>query len=137
MNKRLTRAKQLLADGAFLVIVNAAGELRYNEHGIKSLLTIEPGSLTGAFVADKIVGKAAAMLLIRGGTLEVYAETISRPALETLQKKHVICVYENLVDFIQNRDGTGLCPMEESVLNIDDPQAAYKILAKKAGIIPD
>lgn len=42
----------------------------FRERGVKDLyrlLTTEPSSLAGAFVADKVVGKAAAALLILGG----------------------------------------------------------------------
>lgn len=131
MNKRLNRAKELLKEGASLVIVNAAGELVYREHGVRTLLSLQSGSLTGAFVADKIVGKAAAMLLVRGGALEVYAEVISEPALETLKKHKVICIYGELVPFIENNDKTGLCPMEQAVLKIDDVAIAYEVLKKR------
>lgn len=133
MNKNLTRAKTLLAEGASLVVVNGGGELIYKDHGIRTLLALQSGSLTGSFVADKIVGKAAAMMLVRGGTLQVYAEVISKPALEVFKKHRVFCFYGALVDNIINREGTGICPMEEAVLNIDGIAEAYKTLCEKTG----
>ena len=133
MNRRLNRAKELLAGGASLVIVNAAGELVYDEHGIKTLLSLQSGSLTGAFVADKIVGKAAAMMLVRGGAIEVYAEVISEPALEVFRKHRVLCLHGEVVPNIINKDKTGICPMEEAVLGENDIAKAYEILIKKTG----
>lgn len=133
MNKNLNKAKQLLNEGASLVIVNGGGTLTYNEHGIKTLLSLQSGSLTGSFVADKIVGKAAAMLLVRGGAIEVYAEIISEPALEIFKKHRVICLYGTLVPNIINRDKTGICPMEQAVLNVGDIGRAYEILVEKTG----
>lgn len=133
MNRNLNKAKQLLSEGASLVIVNGGGVLTYNEHGIKTLLSLQTGSLTGAFVADKIVGKAAAMMLVRGGAIEVYAEVISRPALEVFKKHKIICLYGTVVPNIINREKTGLCPMEEAVLAVDDIKKAYGILMQKTG----
>lgn len=52
----------------------------FRERGVKDLyrlLTTEPSSLAGAFVADKVVGKAAAALLILGGVGELHADVIS------------------------------------------------------------
>ena len=85
------------------------------ERGVKDLyrlLTTEPSSLAGAFVADKVVGKAAAALLILGGVGELHADVISRPALDLLQKAGVAvgCTLE--VPRIINRTRTGWCPLE-------------------------
>lgn len=131
MNKRLYRAKQLMDEGAYLAVVNSGGELVYSERGIKTLLSLQRGSLSGAFVADKIVGKAAAAILARGGALQVYAGVISSPALEMLKTNKVITLYGKLVPNIQNAEGTGICPMEEAILGCSDPDEAYEILYKK------
>lgn len=135
MKKNLNRAKQLLDEGAALAIVNGGGEFTYNERGIKTLLSLQSGSLTGAFVADKVVGKAAAMMLVRGGAIEVYAEIISQPALEVLKAHRVICLYGEIVPNIINRDKTGICPMEQAVLDENDIAKAYKILVEKTKCI--
>ena len=133
MNRRLNRAKQLLDEGASLVIVNGGGELIYKEHGIKTLLSLQSGSLTGAFVADKVVGKAAAMMLVRGGAIEVYAAVISEPALEVFKAHNVLCLHGEVVPNIINHDKTGICPMEQAVLGVDDIAKAYRILVEKTG----
>lgn len=135
MNKNLNKAKQLLTDGTALVIVNSGGEMTFDDRGIKKLLELQNGSLSGAFVADKVVGKAAAMLLVRGGALEVYAEIISEPALNVLKEHHVLCLYGAVVPNIINREGTGICPMEQAVLNVSDIEKAHVILCKKTGVV--
>lgn len=122
-----------MVGGAALAIVNGGGELTFNEHGIKTLLSLQTGSLTGAFVADKVVGKAAAMMLARGGAIEVYAGVISTPALEVFKNHRIICLYETLVPNIINRDKTDICPMEKAVLDVEDIEKAYEILIKKTG----
>ena len=133
MNRNLNKAKTLLNEGAALVIVNSGGTLTYNEHGIKTLLSLETGSLSGAFVADKVVGKAAAMMLVRGGAIEVFAEVISEPALKVFREHKIICLYTTLVPNIINRDKTGICPMEAAVLGVNDIAKAYEILIEKTG----
>lgn len=133
MNRRLDRAKQLLESGCALAIVNGGGELTFDERGIVTLLKLQHGSLGGAFVADKVVGKAAALLLVRGGALEVYAEVISEPALEVLAKHRVLCIHKEVVKNIMNNDDTDICPMESAVLEVDDPDSAFELLAEKTG----
>lgn len=133
MNRNLNRAKEIIEEGAALAIVNGGGELTYNERGIKTLLSLQSGSLTGAFVADKVVGKAAAMMLVRGGAIEVYAEVISEPALEVFKAHKIVCLYGEVVPNIINRDKTGICPMEMAVLGENDIEKAHKILVEKTG----
>ena len=67
------------------VIVQNGNVRLCHEHGIKDLYQIlkeEPEVLLGATVADKVIGKGAAALMILGGVKEVYADVISRPALK-------------------------------------------------------
>ena len=51
-----------------------------------SLVTDEPEFLQGASVADKVIGRGAAMLLVKGGARSVYAEVISSGAREVLKR---------------------------------------------------
>lgn len=80
--------------------------------------------LSGFSAADKIVGKAAAMLFVFAGIKEGYASIISRQAIEVLEKYNVKYSYGTLAEVITNRTGTGLCPMEQAVRDIDDPTMA-------------
>ena len=133
MNKNLSKAKELLCEGAALVIVTGDGVLTYNERGVKSLLSVQ-SSLSGASVADKVVGKAAAMMMVRGGVAEVYAEIISKPALGVFLSHGTVCHYGTLVPNVINRTNTGICPMEQAVLGVDDIDEAYGILIEKTGL---
>lgn len=132
MNGNLSRAKELLSSGVGIAIVSKEGELTFNERGVKTLLTLQ-SALSGASVADKVVGKAAAMLLVRGGAAEIYAEVISEPALEVFEEHVVYCAYNTLVPNIINRAKDGLCPMEQAVLGVNDIERAYEILVEKTG----
>ena len=78
------------------------------------LLNTSPDILEGAMLADKVVGKAAAALMILGGIKAVYADTISEPALQLFASvaPGIEVTYENKVEYIINRTKTGWCPME-------------------------
>lgn len=84
---------------------------------------IEEGrDLHGYAVADIIVGKAAAMLFIKVGIREVYGEVMSRAGYDCLQQHDIPCAYGKLTEKIINRKGDGICPMEQTVALIDDPE---------------
>ncbi|MDD4316749.1 MAG: DUF1893 domain-containing protein, partial [Clostridia bacterium] len=78
-----------------------------------------------------VVGKAAAMLMVLSKVKEVYAVTISKYAVEVFQKYGVPYSYFQIADSIKNREGTGMCPMEQAVLDIDMPMLAYEAIIKK------
>ena len=82
-------------------------------------------------VADIVVGKAAALLFIKCGIKKVFAKTISQSGKKALELHGVYCEYETLTEKIINREGTDICPMEKTVLNIDDAEEAYAALKNK------
>ena len=103
------------------------------ERGILPLLNwLEqtPCVLLDAVVADKVVGKASALLLAYGGVRSVYANTIGMPAIEVFQKQHIPFCFDEQTETIRNRDDTGDCLMEQTVRDIDAPQEAYATLMK-------
>ena len=93
-------------DGAVIL-----GHLR----GVKDLLRFvldESSPLRGAEIADKVVGKGAAALMMLGGVRSVYADVMSRPAFEFLEDASITASYGVLVPNIINRAGTGICSVE-------------------------
>lgn len=78
------------------------------------LLKLEPEFLKSAFVADKVIGRAAAGLLVSGNVEYVYTDLISEPALSLLQEHNIKTEYLKVVPFIENRDKTGWCPLESA-----------------------
>lgn len=87
----------------------------FNGRGVSDLfhlLNEESEWLRWSRVADKIVGKGAAALMISGGVKEVYADVISQPALQLLHLEGILVAYGQLVPRIINREGTGQCPLE-------------------------
>ncbi len=91
----------------------------------------EEGALKGASVVDKIVGKASAMVLILGGAKGCYGVTMSKPAEEYLKAHQVPAAWDTLVETITDRTGGGICPMEQTVREIDDPAEGLAALKKR------
>ncbi len=85
-------------------------------------------------VADKIIGKASAMLLVLSGVKEVYTPVLSKAGKEVFECYGVPCEYDSLADYIVNRRGDGMCPMEMTVKDIDDPMEAFEALKKKLAL---
>lgn len=85
-------------------------------------------SLEGFFVADKIVGKAAAMLFVKLKVKELYAEVLSESGEKTLKKYKIQYNFNIKTDKIINRTGEDICPMEKCVKDIDDIEQAYQAL---------
>lgn len=126
----LDKARKALLDHK-LAIVYGETTQTFNERGIKMLLSIvsdTPNLLCGATVADKIVGKAAALLMVHGNVKEVYAEVISESAIDVFRRYGIPFTYGTITSRIVNRLGTGICPMEETVLGISEPEKAFEAL---------
>lgn len=86
--------------------------------------------LNGFSAADRIVGKAAAMLFILAGVKEVYASVISKDAIEIFSQYGIKYTYDTLTEKIINRKGNDICPMEKAVKNISQPKLAYEAIKK-------
>lgn len=97
------------------VIVQGTHYHTYYGRGISDLYRLleeNPECLQQAYVADKIVGKGAAALMILGKVAEVYADVISESALALLQTEKIPVSYHQKVPHIINRKGNGICPVE-------------------------
>lgn len=94
--------------------------------GVKDLYEIYtkfPDLLYGASIADKVVGKAAAALMILGKVKSIYADTMSDLALEILRNRDIDISFDKIVPHIINRDNTDLCPLEKATRNLEGPKA--------------
>ncbi|MCL2588788.1 MAG: DUF1893 domain-containing protein [Oscillospiraceae bacterium] len=125
----ISEARRMLKAGEASCVVIQNDKIVYavDGRGVSPLLNLyqsAPEQMKGAYVVDKIIGKAAAVILTLGEVRGVYGEVTS-VAAESYLKTHGIDVrYGICVDVISNRGGTGICPIERSVLHIDDPREA-------------
>lgn len=117
---------------ACVVIRDGVIERTEMGRGIGPVLKLcDEGALKEAFVVDKIIGKAAAMIMTEGGVKRCYGLTMSRAAYDWLTAHGVKADYCECVDVIINRAGDGMCPMEETVLNISDAKEGIQALRQK------
>ena len=134
MNENTLKAHQILQSGDYTCVLCKADAVSTDtRRGIRPLLEriSSPADWQGFSAADKVVGKAAAFLYHLLGVESVYAQVISQPAAAVLAHYGIELTYDTLVPAIANRDGTGFCPMETAVLNIDDPMQALDAVRQK------
>jgi len=86
-------------------------------------LAFEPDQL---ILQDKIIGKAAALLIHRLGFRTVKAGILSRLGKAVLQRYEIAYSYEQLVDRIH-------CQTEELLSTVEDPEEAYQLVKVRAG----
>ena len=114
-DQRLQLIDLLHIEACSCVIRNGDVTRIFRERGVKDLYRLleeEPELLDGAFVADKVVGKGAAALMILGGVEELFADVVSRAALDLLTAAGKAVAYTVAVPHIVNRAGDGICPVE-------------------------
>jgi len=99
--------------------------------GIRGLLyAIEKlgKEFVGSSVADRIVGRAAAMLCVYSKAASVFAVMISEEGIKVLEENKVFYQFENRVPNILNQEGTDICPFEKLVMGFTKPEEAYRKL---------
>ena len=134
MEQAVASALQLLRDGQAACVVLRDSEIIRAEtgRGVAPMIRLyEDGALQGAYVVDKIVGKAAAMLMTLGGVSGCYALTVSRAALDWFVGHGIPVEYEVCAEYIVNRAGDGICPMEQTVKELTDATEALAALKQK------
>ena len=128
----IEKAKALLKEkNATLVAVSNSEIYFSHDRGVSPILNLidtNPQFFRGASVADKVIGKAAAMLLSKYGVAEIHAVLVSERALDYLKGKPTKITYDTAVDHIINRDKTDMCPMEKCVLNTDNEDEAEALI---------
>ena len=110
--------------------------LTSDEHGILPplrWLRENPDLLRGADVADKVIGRAAALLFAHGGVRSIWAARMSEAARDFLRAAGIVFEYDELVPAILNRDGTDLCPMEQRALGLAEPGEAFRLFDSLIG----
>lgn len=133
MNQDLEQAKKLLKERSLAFAVVKDGEVVGTSvsEGVADLLALmesKGATLAGASLADKLVGKAVAAVVCHMDIKAVYAIVLSHSALEMLQRHDVPLEYNELVPMILSRDRKVRGPLEELLLDIQDPDEAVAAL---------
>jgi len=126
--KDIDLAKELLEKEQLALAIVKEGKLIFSsrDRGIKPMYTAVnevKDELKGSSVADRVIGKAAAMLCEYACIKELYTKLISENAINVLEKTSIQVNYDEMTPYIKNRDKTGMCPVEslsQKVNNVDD-----------------
>jgi hypothetical protein len=128
------RAQALLADGKTTCALVKGDRVHTSTlSGVGPMVHFlsEGTDLNGFSAADKIVGRAAAMLFVLAGVRAVYAPVMSQGACELLSAHGVDWACQDSPERIVNRQGTGPCPMEMAVSGVEDPAQAFEAIKAK------
>lgn len=128
----LMKAKNLLKQEGYTCVL-CRGDMVYTSRyrGVRPLMDLLDTDTSGFSAADKVVGKATALLYCLLGIRQLYAKIISDAAMQVLGEHGIPVQWDTRVDFIVNRDGTGRCPMEQATEHISDPVQAPDAIRKK------
>lgn len=106
---------EMLRRGDYSCVVRNGPVVRtFTRPGVADLYSLLKGDaafLKGAMVADKVIGKAAALVVLCG-VKELYAEVISLLALMLIRDAGIEVNFSVLVPYIRNRTGDDWCPLE-------------------------
>jgi hypothetical protein len=130
----LDKARSVYQSGNYSCVLCKGEVIHTNSlRGIAPMVEFISNStdLKGFAAADKIVGKAAAMLFALAGVSAVYADVMSETAIAVFEKYQIQFTCSVLTENIINRTGTGLCPMEEAVKDLTDPLEALDAIKMK------
>jgi hypothetical protein len=126
LNNRMTAEVTLRAYHEEQEVFSSVGKWLYPLFELEEFLrasSYQPRSLR---LEDKIVGKAAALLLVRFGIRQVKAGVLSKLGREVLQRYHVLYSATEIVERID-------CQTEILLAEVEDPEQAYRIVAARAG----
>ena len=127
----LEKAKKILHEKNYTFVLLKDRDIVYtsSKKGIIPLMEIirkDEHILNQAVIADRVIGKAAALLAAGYQVKELYADLISLQARTILEKNFIPYQFKQCVEYIQNRDKSDLCPMEKLAQDISDYQVAYR-----------
>lgn len=124
---------RLSGDGLTCVLSDGTETFVSRKSGVRPLVEfIDSGrDFAGYYAADKIVGKAAALLYAYMKVSAIYASVASVDAVAVCEKFGIVLVYGEICPKIINRQGTDLCPMEKTVADHTEPHQAFLAIKAK------
>lgn len=133
MSADLEQAKsELEARGVAFVLVKNGNVLGTGAGaGVRDLLDLAQRigeSARHAALADKVVGRAAALIARSMGLSAVFGIVMSETAREILNEDAIRVEWSRSVPSILNRTGDGPCPMERLVTGTMDPGEGVRLL---------
>lgn len=123
---RLYEASCLIFSGMELIYTSPHSGVKPLLEFLKLDQTVYPKE--SLVLLDQVTGKASYLLAVYLGIKTIYTPLASLMAIDAARTHNTILHYETSVPFIMNRDKTSLCPLEASVLLVEDPDDALSVL---------
>ncbi len=129
-------ASKILKEKNFSIVVIKHGKIlnKKKGEGIKPILELinERGEkIKNTVIGDRILGRASAFLCRYAKVSGVYSPQATKTAIAILLLGGIPCQVDELVPYIKNRNGDGLCPFEDLLKDVEKPDGAYKLLKEK------
>lgn len=129
---------QLNCEHLSCIVLKGDHDYISNEKGLRPLmepLREDPDFFRDALIVDRVIGKSAAFLLIKGRIKGLHAMLISQHAVDLLRKHNIPFTYDQLVPYIINASQTDICPLEKTVLEIENVDEAVMALETQIQIL--
>ncbi len=128
---------KFLSGGFALIVEDRDGKVIYRskERGLAPLVECVEARLAemeGGVVRDKVVGRAAALLLSYAKVSSVYVEVASKGAIDHLAKAGISADAETIVPAILNEKRDDICPMEKMSRDYSDGREFLKALKPRS-----
>ncbi len=130
----MSRYLEQLVDSENNLMIFRGDELVFSSSGrgiaplIEAIDTVGRENLSGVVTADRVVGKAAALLNLYMGATEVHAGVISGGAKALLSEHGVQYQFLEDTDVVKAKDGVVFCPFEKLVWDVSDPEEAHALI---------
>lgn len=123
---------------AFIALKNEASyETKdYQLETVLKRLHEDKHRFSGATVAARSIGHADALFLSYGGIKELYADTISVPAIECFREHGVRVTYGELVDYLPAAEDSNSAELEQKCLDIHSSFEGYELLCSIFSVVP-
>jgi hypothetical protein len=111
------------------IVKNGAVLFETRSHRISGFLgAIEKrgAKLEGATVADRVAGKAIALLCVYAKISTVYAGVLSEKAKAVFEENEIRHEWKELVKNVLDLNKSDVCPFEKAAADISDPKDAYR-----------
>jgi zinc transport system ATP-binding protein len=115
---------QVILDGN--IVFESFGKWLYPLFDLEDHLQEHPIDMSRVELRDKVIGKAAALLILRLGVGRVHGETISELGIGVFESAGLPYSYDQRVPRIA-------CKTEELLADVEDLEEVYQILCKRAG----
>ena len=121
-------------DNTSFILINGETIIKDKGNGVKPIINIinnNKSLLNNSIVIDKIIGKAAALLLTKYKVKQVSSLIMSQSAIDIFLSYGIEYSYKTLVANILNRSNTGLCPLEDVVKDTNDIEVAEELIRNR------